>query len=193
MSTTERLAPAVLRGAASGAVLGAAWGVLARVWMRTVSTDPGFTWSGTLYVIGAFTGVGLLVGVVRALRVRGAPSAWKLLLVPGLLPFAGAGLLLLPPALFGAWALGGRGPRWAHTVVLVAALLAFPAAVWFLLTPASDRAVLDGPTVVLGLVVVEGLLAWGLSEVFRTHSPRPEASGLEPAAVPRLDVVEGSR
>lgn len=193
MSTTGRLAPALLRGAASGAALGAGWAVLARVWMRTVSTDPGFTWSGTLYVIGASTAVGLLVGVVRALRLRGEPSAWKLLLLPGLLPFAGAGLLLLPAALLGAWALGGRGPRWARTVALAAVVLAFPAVVWSVLTPASDRAVLHGPTVVLGLAVVEGLLAWGLSEVFRAHRPRPGMSRLEPAAAPALDVVEGSR
>ena len=38
-----------------GAVGGAAFGAAFRVWMRFVSDDPAFSWSGTLIIIGAFS------------------------------------------------------------------------------------------------------------------------------------------
>ena len=40
------------RGAALGFALGAGWGVLARVWMRLITTDPEFSWAGTLMIVG---------------------------------------------------------------------------------------------------------------------------------------------
>ena len=38
-----------------GALGGAAFGAAFRVWMRFVSDDPAFSWSGTLIIIGAFS------------------------------------------------------------------------------------------------------------------------------------------
>ncbi|TRZ54292.1 MAG: hypothetical protein D4S00_09245 [Streptomycetaceae bacterium] len=38
-----------------GALGGAALGVVARLWMRWISTDPEFTWGGTLGIVIAFT------------------------------------------------------------------------------------------------------------------------------------------
>jgi hypothetical protein len=43
--------PLVLLG---GLVGGLAWGIQARVWMRFISTDPEFTWSGTLFIVIGF-------------------------------------------------------------------------------------------------------------------------------------------
>ena len=170
----------VLRGAATGALLGAGWGCLARVWMRTVSTDPAFTWSGTLFVVGVMAVAGLLVGVVRALRLAGAPSACKVLLLPALLAFGGAGLLLLPGALVGGWGLSGRGPVWLRRVAVGVAVVVVPLLVWFVATPAEDRAVLVGPVVVVGLALVQGLLAWAAAEVFRPHA------AVRPGEVPEV-------
>ncbi len=167
----------VLRGAAAGALLGAGWGCLARVWMRTVSTDPGFTWSGTLFIVGAMAVAGLLVGVVRALRLAGAPSACKAILIPTVLAFAGAGLLLLPGALVGGWGLAGRGPVWLRRAAVVVAVVVVPLLVWFVATPAGDRAVLVGPVVVVGLALVQGLLAWAAAEVFRPHQAAATGAG----------------
>lgn len=38
-----------------GVLGGAFLGSLARLWMRWISTDPEFSWSGTIFIIGAFT------------------------------------------------------------------------------------------------------------------------------------------
>jgi hypothetical protein len=37
----------IARSAALGAALVFAWGVADRIWMRLISTDPQFSWSGT--------------------------------------------------------------------------------------------------------------------------------------------------
>jgi hypothetical protein len=52
----------------AGAALGLVWGVLIRLWMRLISTDPGFSWSGTLYILIAATIFGLGVGAAGAGR-----------------------------------------------------------------------------------------------------------------------------
>jgi hypothetical protein len=48
--------PAVLLGGLAG---GLAWGIFARVWMRFISTDHEFTWSGTLFIVIGFGVAGL--------------------------------------------------------------------------------------------------------------------------------------
>jgi len=48
--------PVVLIAGLAG---GLAWGVSARVWMRFISTDPQFTWNGTLFIVIGFGLAGL--------------------------------------------------------------------------------------------------------------------------------------
>jgi hypothetical protein len=48
--------PVVLLGGLLG---GFVWGIDARVWMRYISTDPEFTWSGTLFIVIGFGVAGL--------------------------------------------------------------------------------------------------------------------------------------
>lgn len=48
--------PVVLIAGLAG---GLAWGVFARVWMRFISTDPQFTWNGTLFIVIGFGLAGL--------------------------------------------------------------------------------------------------------------------------------------
>ena len=48
--------PVVLLG---GLVGGLAWGIDARVWMRFISTDPEFSWTGTLFIVIGFGIAGL--------------------------------------------------------------------------------------------------------------------------------------
>jgi hypothetical protein len=69
--------PSRLRLALAGAAAGLGWGVTARAWMRRISTEPGFTWSGTGYILGACTVIGLLLGVAKAGRRRGALRWWR--------------------------------------------------------------------------------------------------------------------
>ena len=60
-----------------GVLCGAGWGVAARVWMRLISTDPTFTWSGTLFIVGASAFAGLGMGIVMALGGACEASAWR--------------------------------------------------------------------------------------------------------------------
>jgi len=58
----------------AGAALGLTWGVLARLWMRLISTDPAFTWGGTIYILLAAMILGL--GVGGAAAGRRSPRRW---------------------------------------------------------------------------------------------------------------------
>lgn len=51
-------------------LVGAALGAMFRAWMRFISTDPEFSWSGTGYIIGVFAVLGLMAGLVDVARRR---------------------------------------------------------------------------------------------------------------------------
>lgn len=95
-----------------GLLAGAAVGVLARAWMRLITTDvPHFSWSGTLFIVGAFALLGGVSGAVVGARRRGwRGRAMTLLRAAGLVgavPLAtGAGIVLAPTLLLGALAAG---------------------------------------------------------------------------------------
>jgi hypothetical protein len=74
----------------SGLVGGLAWGIGARVWMRFISTDPAFTWSGTLFIVIGFGIAGLAQSGAylgrRAGLGRSRMTALRVLTFAGLLP-----------------------------------------------------------------------------------------------------------
>jgi len=108
----------------TGAALGLGWGILARGWMRYISTDPEFTWSGTMSILAVAALAGTSLGAVEALRRR-RRGWWRCLLaIPALLLFASPGMLMAPAAVLGGAAFSGRGPRW--TRLILAALAAAP-------------------------------------------------------------------
>lgn len=105
---TIRIHPALtlLAGFLAGAFLG----VLARLWMRWISTDPEFSWSGTIFIIGAFAVFATAQSAVLILRqrikgrtatriVRGFGALFSLQIF-----FAGAAVLF-PSVLFGSLAI----------------------------------------------------------------------------------------
>ena len=63
-----------LRYASLGFLVGVAWGVVARVWMRLISTSPEFSWAGTLGIFAATGICGLALGVIHAARRRAQGS-----------------------------------------------------------------------------------------------------------------------
>lgn len=106
---------------------GAAVGVALRAWMRVVSDDPEFTWSGSLFIVGAFVVLGITSGVVAAGRARG----WRGALVGaraagvvfGLACFGAAGAAMLISVPPGALALGRHDwPRWVRTLLAAVAV-----------------------------------------------------------------------
>jgi hypothetical protein len=108
----------VLRGAASGAAAGVTWGVTARIWMRLVATDPSFTWSGTLFILGAATLAGTLLGLALAGRDGRFPRLARAVGAISILPLGlGAGVVLLPAVVAGTLAGPGRVPRLAWRLV----------------------------------------------------------------------------
>lgn len=70
----------------AGVVLGFTWGVLIRLWMRLISTDPAFTWGGTLYIVIAATVMGLGVGGAAAGRRSRRPWVRRVTRVLGAIP-----------------------------------------------------------------------------------------------------------
>ena len=95
---------------AQGAALGLAWGVIARLWMRFISTDPEFSVGGTGYILLAPTIIGIAMGVVRSSprpttsRFFGAASA--------ILLGMGGGIVMLPTVLLGALCVAKRRWKW---------------------------------------------------------------------------------
>ena len=93
----ERTLPTLALGLIGGFTLG----VIARAWMRLISEDPEFTWSGTLFIVLGFTVFGLAQAAVMVARRR-MPSRAKLTVVRTIggiatLPlFAAAGALMFP-------------------------------------------------------------------------------------------------
>ena len=154
------------RGAALGLALGAAWGLLARAWMRLITTDPEFSWSGTLMIIGLSAVLGLGVGVVDAARRTGRTGFWTLAVVPGLLLFMSPGMLLAPSFLLGDLAWGARG-RAARVVGLLAVAGSVGVGIWAGL---GDITV----TYVVGYVALALALARASSLVWQ-RSKRPPA------------------
>ncbi len=166
------------RSAALGLALGAAWGVAARIWMRLISTEPEFSWSGTLLIIGFSALLGLGVGVVHAARRTGRSLWWTVAVVPGLILFMSPGMLLAPSFLLGGLARGARG-RALRVVGLVAVAGSIGLAIWVQL---GDVTV----TYVAGYSALALTLAWAGSLVWQRRV-RPEiddAARGTPTAVP---------
>ncbi len=91
--------PALWIAIVSGAGLGLAWGIVARIWMRLIATNPEFSVPGTAAILLITTLFGACVGWAFAARRRGWPR-WqhylpRSLVVICFLPFGIAGGLPL--------------------------------------------------------------------------------------------------
>src|SRR4051812_39067860 len=112
--TAERAAPPrrarIWPILAVGPLAGAVLGVAARAWMRLISDDPEFSWSGTIFIIGGFTLFGIGQSIATATRRR-ARRRWTLTIarVVGaitMMPlFVAAGSVMMPTVVGGGLAL----------------------------------------------------------------------------------------
>lgn len=95
----------------AGGLFGLLWGGTLRGWMRFISTDPEFSWSGTGFILGASMIVGLLMGLARRRRMAGGSGYWRLTMASlGLL--GGGGAIMWPGIILGAVAIGRSRPMW---------------------------------------------------------------------------------
>lgn len=129
--STERLPPVTrtreLVIVMFGTIAGLSLGVLARLWMRLISTEPEFSWGGTIFIVLGFTIFGLTQSVAAlARRRRWRPWAARAARsggVAGMLPlFVGAGGLMMPTVVGGG--LAAWRVEWPKTARSVCALIA---------------------------------------------------------------------
>ena len=152
---------ALLRAALVGTALGAAWGVLARVWMRLVSTEPEFSWTGTVFIVLLATVFGLCVGFAVETRRQGRSAWWLVSAVPALLLFAGQGALFLPGSLVAGVLLARRSVVARRVAWL--AVFVVPVLLWRDLRLDEDTMLSAPLRVQVAALVGMPLLGWWLS------------------------------
>lgn len=127
---------------AVAAITGAGLGMGARVWMRWISVDPEFSWTGTLAIVAGFTVFAAAQAAAAVARIRSTRPAGiagvrtaAALLSGGL--FGAAGAVMLPTVVFGSLAVWRTGMRRVVRVLL--ALLAVPSIVFVAIGIADDN------------------------------------------------------
>ena len=114
----------------AGFLAGLALGSVARGWMRLFTDDPEFSWSGTIFIVGAFGvacfGITLAAAARQAGWRRRVTTPIRVLAVVLVLPmFGGAGAVMLPTVALGAFAAWRPVPRRVRiTLATVAGALA---------------------------------------------------------------------
>lgn len=104
-------------------------GVIARLWMRWITTTPEFTWGGTLGIIFSFAIFSMTQGFLfLAHRNHKSKSKVRLFRIIALfftLPlFSAAGAIMLPAVLPGSLAQWrGSWPKWLRVLLGVAAIV----------------------------------------------------------------------
>jgi hypothetical protein len=156
----------------AGAGIGLAWGVAMRLWMRYISTNPEFSWSGTLFILGAATIAGAVLGLARLRRRQGGMGWWRFSFLALLLLGAG-GAVMWPSVTLGAIALGRKRPAGLMSILLLGAVAAQ--------VPVVQDAVLDNWRF--------GLTDQILATVWYVPMISVEAWGFSVAFAPRLDTA----
>jgi len=163
---------ALFAGFGRGAAVGLAWGLVARLFMRLISTSPGFSWAGTIGIVGMSAVLWGLIGVVVAARGAGRSRWWRLAPLPGLILFAGAGLPMLPGAVATGLVLFVRDVRWRLGLIGLAS-----GGTYLVVKALEDQTVLGPRTQTLGNVLMVASIVWmgvGLHWWWRRWTPRSE-------------------
>ena len=176
-----------VRYVAVGGLAAAAWAALFRLWMRAVSDDPSFTWTGTMYIVLAPTVLGTIVHAVILVRER-RRARRVLRAVLGVLTLSlgmAAGAVFLPTLVFGTLAYAPRLTAWG--IRLSAGLLAM-APVWAFWDAFADaRDAMSGATFAAtmawyaAICIVAVLFysrAWGASFAVRSLRLRVRVASL---------------
>lgn len=163
----------------AGALAGAVWGVVARVWMRVISAEHEFTLNGTFGIIAIFA----VFGLGQTLSAIGRRSGWRrnrqlaarVIAVVATLPMGlAAGAQMLPFLVLAAVA-AGRTDWHGGTRVAVAALAAVPSLL--VLRQLVDDLELWRAIVGWGLMfAVYAPLVWALARALRPFERRGEAA-----------------
>ena len=163
---------------------GAVWGVVARSWMRLITEEPEFTWSGTLFIVGLFTIAATVQGCALAVRRRRWPR-WAqapvrvLAGAVALLLGAGAGMIMLPTLVCGPLAIGRT--TWRRGVRVGLAAIAGANAIVLLPMLLGELSVARASAGWLAMLVVYGVIITVLSLNLR---PLRSGTHITPALQP---------
>jgi hypothetical protein len=116
MSETARVSVIRRRPVLSGAAVGLGWGISMRAWMRFISANPEFSWSGTIFILGASVICGAILGLAWHRRARGGAGWWRLSFASLLLLGAG-GAVMWPAVALGAIAIARPRPSWLRAIL----------------------------------------------------------------------------
>ena len=146
---------ALFAGFGKGAAIGLAWGLVARLFMRLISTEPSFSWLGTVTILAFASLLWGLIGVVAAARANGRSRWWRLAPLPGLILFAGPGMILLPGAIVVSAALAMR-----RVALRVAFLAIGLGGTYWAFNAFDDDRFLPARTQTLGYLLAVVTVAW---------------------------------
>jgi hypothetical protein len=151
---------------------GAALGIVARIWMRFITTHREFSWEGTLMIVIGF-GVVFLgqAGVYLGRRSGVRPSgflALRVLAIVALVPLAGAaGSFAFPIIVFAPLAIIRTG--WNRWLRLFLGVLALIPAVFVAFTLFSDLSAIRAAIGVVWFALIYGILVWAVSFSFASR------------------------
>lgn len=124
---SERIKPALV--IPCGALVGLILGIIARAWMRWISTDPEFSWSGTIGIVVGFVLFFSVHATVLLGRRRGWSRRWLtvarvLAAIFSLGIFSAAGAAMLPTVLTASLGLARIDwPRYVRRLLIVLSLI----------------------------------------------------------------------
>lgn len=157
-------------------LLGLLLGVVARGWMRFITTDPEFSWTGTLIIIGSFG----LFATMQSLAALAAERSWGIWLrrstrglgLVSLLPlFGGAGALMAPFVVTSGLSIWQS--TWNRAIRGVLGVLALADLAAVIYTIVSDHGLsLRSLLGSAGLVLIYGCVVWASEATF---SPAPRS------------------
>lgn len=151
---------------------GATLGVVARIWMRFITTDPEFSWEATLFILTGF-GVALLgqAGVYLGRRSgvrRSALVALRILAVVTLLPLSfGAGAVGFPVIVLAPLAIIRSG--WNGWLRVLLGVLASLAVLFLAFTLFSDLSLMRAALGLAWFALIYGVLVWAVSFSFASR------------------------
>jgi hypothetical protein len=156
----------------AGTLAGLVWGIDARLWMRFISTDPEFTWSGTLFIVIGFGIAGLSQSGAYLGRRAGLTRPWMTVLrvftFIGLLPLGmAAGGQVFPTVVLATVAL--THTEWSNRTRLVIAGIAAVPVLVIVVSLFDDLSALRAVVGVLWFLIVYAGIVWAARFTLAPH------------------------
>ncbi len=172
----------------AGFLAGLIVGSGARAWMRWISTDPEFTWGGTLGIVIGFAIFGAVQGAVYLVRSK-ERRRWVIILarilgtVFSLQLFVAAGAIMFPTVFLLSLAI------WRKSWIKLARifLAALGGLIWVLIIKTQILDYYDWNIATIGRILLFGLIyasiIWALKSTVSPHAVKSEPNGIIGTAV----------